>query len=157
MRDTKGMDMDMSDLVSLSTYEAGMLQTRAHRSLQKYSDHILDSYGITKQQWMVIGMVADADGERISITELAEIFDTTDRAMAETVEYLAARTILRQHEADAETGSITASITDTFVPTLSHIEFTFRKSLRKTIYATVSPADLRTYLKVLYKLSQVAS
>lgn len=154
---TLEQDLDHGILSSLSTYEAGALQAAAHRNLQKYSDNVLDSFGITKMQWLIIGIVVDAKDGYVREADLAESLGTTMPYMTEAVNHLVTKSILHKDSENRTGSSQKIYVESSFAPKIMQIENTFRDSLRSTIYVGVSSQDLRTYMKVLYRLSKVAS
>lgn len=150
-------DLDKGILSSLSTYEAGALQASAHRNLQKYSDEVLHPFGITKIQWLIIGSVSEADNGYVEPAELAELLGTTRLCMDESIEQLVSKSILHRHGVGPDIQPQAVRIDSTFTPKIVQIENVFRDTLRQKIYAKVSPEDLRTYMRVVYRLSKVAS
>ncbi|MDQ2973536.1 MAG: hypothetical protein M3Q79_03585, partial [bacterium] len=56
------------DLSKIATYQSGVVQTTAYRSLKKLTDSCLQKHGITTMQWFVIGSVYDAGHEGVRIT-----------------------------------------------------------------------------------------
>jgi DNA-binding MarR family transcriptional regulator len=137
----------------VTTYTAGIMQASAHRLLQKYCDAVLSKYGITKNQWLVIGTVFDSGPKGIRMTELAAKLDTTQAYITTTINLLESKDILvrQAHENDTRAKMIT--IHPDFAPKCDDIEATLRESLRKYVYKNVSPEDFQIYMKVLSQLS----
>lgn len=146
---------DKGDLSGITTYQAGALQSAVHRSLQKYSDKALQRFGITKMQWMIIGVVLDAGIKGARITELAEVLGTTLPYLTTTINLLESKGMLQRVVNTNDNRSKLVIINPTFVPTCAEIETALRDELRKSIYSQVDPKDFYIYVKVLHQLSKV--
>jgi hypothetical protein len=68
---------DFSDLSKITTYQTGVIQSAAFRSLRKHTDACLKNHGITTMQWFVIGTILDAEPDGMRITDLSRVVDTT--------------------------------------------------------------------------------
>jgi DNA-binding MarR family transcriptional regulator len=147
--------LEKGDLADITTYQAGVMQSAVHRSLQKQSDQILKPYGITKMHWLIIGTVLDKDKAGIRITELAEILGTTLPYLTTTINLLQSKNILSRVHNSKDSRSKLITINPDFVPQCAKIEQAMREELRKTIYAHVDPQDFRVYIKVLHQLTHV--
>lgn len=143
------------DLSTLTTYQAGVLQAAAHRTLQKYCDEILKKYEITKMHWLIIGTVLDAGDGGIRTTDLARKLDTTISYLTTTINLLVSKDMLVRVENEQDSRSKYVSVHPDFVPRCEKIEETLRAGLRKSIYMKLTPNELKQYMKVLYKLSGV--
>lgn len=139
----------------LTTYQAGILQSSAHRLLQKYSDDILRPYGITKMQWMITGSVLDAGKDGIRITDLAKMLDTTLSYLTNTINLLESKGILQRTTNDKDERAKLVTVDPRFIPKCREIEKDLRIHLRDVIYKDISHEDFQTYIKVLQKLSQI--
>jgi DNA-binding MarR family transcriptional regulator len=147
--------LEEGDLASITTYQAGVMQSSVHRSLQKQSDQILKPYGITKMHWLIIGAVMDKGKAGIRITELAEALGTTLPYLTTTINLLQSKNILQRVHNSKDSRSKLITINTDFIPQCEKIERAMRQELQKTMYANIDPQDLRTYMKVLYQLSHV--
>ena len=145
-----------SDLKSITTYQAGILQATTHRVLQKYSDQILKKYGITKMQWLIIGTVYDSGSKGTRLTELTAKLDTTMAYLTNTVNLLESKKILDRVDDKKDSRVKFITVNKSFKPKCSQIEKTLRDELRKTIYNSVNSADFATYIRVLKKLSKIS-
>ncbi len=143
------------DLSDITTYQAGAAQAAVHRSLQKHCDEILMPYGISKMQWLVIGTVLDERITGIRITDLARKLGTTLPYMTNTLNILEAKGFLSRIGNGNDNRSKLVSINSGFVPKCAEIERTLRQKLRESVYARVTPADFRAYMKVLYQLAEI--
>lgn len=146
--------LEKGDLASITTYQAGVMQSSVHRSLQRQSDQILKPYGITKMHWLIIGAIMDKGKGGIRITELAEALGTTLPYLTTTINLLQSKNILCRVHNSKDSRSKLITINADFIPQCEIIEQAMREELQKTMYANIDPQDLRTYMKVLYQLSR---
>lgn len=142
-------------LKGMSTYKAGILQATAHRIVQKHSDQILNQYGITKMQWLIIGTVYDSGSSGIRLTELTKILDTTMAYVTNTVNLLESKNILTRKDDPKDSRVKFICVSKKFHPKCKKIEKTLRNELRTSIYAKVAPEDFHTYIRVLQQLAEI--
>lgn len=142
-------------LGDITTYQAGVLQASTHRLLQHYSDKILKPYGITKMQWLIIGVVLDARPGGTRITDMAKRLNTTVSYLTTTTNLLESKGMLLRTDSGKDNRSKLVTIHPDFAPRCQEIETTLRRALRTSIYATVDPAEFRVYMKVLAQLSEI--
>ena len=147
--------LEIGDLHNITTYQAGVMQSAAHRALQKYCDDILQPYGLTKIQWLLIGTVLDNGDSGIRPTDLANQLGTTSSWLATALKPLVARKVIRREQHSKDSRSKLIFIHPDFAPDCAEIERAVRDGLRRTIYAHITPLEFRIYLKVLYQLSQI--
>ena len=76
------------DLGKITTYQAGVAQAAMHRVLQKLCDNILQPFGISKMQWLIIGTALDAGKHGVRISDLAAQLGTTMPYLTTTVNLL---------------------------------------------------------------------
>ena len=138
--------------IPITTYVAGAAQASMHRNLQKICDSILEPYGISKMQWLIIGCIYDAGSAGIRTSDLARKLDTTISYLTTSINLLVSKGILVRTENDNDFRSRMISVTPSFAAKCDEIEQTLRDGLRQTIYATVDPADFKVYMKVLFQL-----
>lgn len=149
--------LENGDLSQITTYQAGVLQAKMHRTLQKQCDLILNTYDLSKMHWLIIGTVLDSGKEGIRLTELAELLGTTMSYITSAINLLEVKGILSRKDDDTDNRSKFISINTKYIPQCLEIETTLRKGLRKAIYKSISPADFKIYMKVLYQLTNVSS
>lgn len=139
----------------VTTYQVGVMQATTHRMLQKYCDNTLAAYGITKMQWLIIGTVSDSGSTGIRITELAQKVSTTLSYLTNTINLLESKHILKRVAHDNDSRSKFVTINPSYHETAAEIETFLRSRLRKSLYANISPQELRIYMKVLAQLAHV--
>lgn len=144
-----------SEISAITTYQAGILQSSAHRLLQKYSDEVLRPYGITKMQWMITGSVLDAGKDGIRITDLAKMLDTTLSYLTNTINLLESKGILQRTTNSQDERVKFVTVNPRFIPKCREIEKDLRAHLREVIYKDIAPEEFQTYMQVLHKLSRI--
>lgn len=144
-----------SDVSNITTYNAGIVQSASHRKLQKICDDALRPFGITKIHWLIIGTVYDHRATGIRISDLARAVGTNLPYMTNTVNLLETKKILERYENQMDNRSNFVAVHPSFLPKCRKIEEMLRIVLREKIYADISPEDFATYMRVLYRLSDV--
>lgn len=141
-------------LSDLKTYHVGLLQSTAMRALKKHKDECLKPYGISGMQWVIIGVVDDAGVKGLRTTDIARQLDVTMAFLTTNINLLESKGILERIENKADSRSRLVRVTRSFRPKCKKIEADLRKKLRASIYQKVTPEELLTYVKVLYKFSE---
>lgn len=149
------IDPDNFSLADLKTYHVGVLQSAAARALKKHKDECLAPYGLSGMQWVIIGVIYDAGSKGTRITDVAKMLDVTMAFLTNAVNLLESKGILERIENVHDSRSRMVRVTKKFRPSCVKIEEDIRNKLRKSVYAQVAPEELRTYIKVLYKFSEL--
>lgn len=144
---------DMKNLAALTTYQAGAIQASANRSLQKFSDQVLEKFGITKMQWLIIGSVYDAGSEGVRVSDLAKQLGTNIPYLTNTINLLESKSILERSNNSKDNRAKSVTVAPRFASICPDIEATLRQALRQSIYGVIDPQDFLTYIKVMYRLS----
>lgn len=142
-------------LRDITTYQAGVVQATAHRSLQRYYDSMLKPYGITKMQWLIIGTVLDAGTNGVRVSNLAHDLGTAMPYMTTSVNTLQLKGMLDRSDNKQDSRSKLITVSDSFAGQFETIERTLRDGLRKVIYADIDPKEFRVYMKVLFQLRDI--
>lgn len=153
--DNKMADPNKFSLSELKTYQVGVIQSAAMRALRKHKDECLQPYGLTGMQWVIIGTILDAGRTGTRITDLAKILDVTMAFLTNSVNLLESKGILERIENVQDSRSRMVRVTDAYVPTCEKIENELRKVLRKSIYSKLTPLELHTYIRVMYKFAEL--
>jgi DNA-binding MarR family transcriptional regulator len=149
--------MDNREFIrSITTYQAGTVQAAMHRLLQKKSDEVLKPFGLTKMHWMIIGNVIDAGDRGIRMSDLASILGTSLPYLTKAVNLLEKQSyVLRaSNEGDQRAKIITSN--PAFADKYQEIETQLRQALREQIYQDIDPEEFATYIRVMYKLHDIA-
>jgi DNA-binding MarR family transcriptional regulator len=145
----------MIELAHVTTYQSGLMQSKAHRTLNAYFARCLKTHNLTAMQWFIIGAVKDAGEHGITMSELAKVLGSTLPTLTEAASLLELKGWLnkKSHATDGRARMIVLS-PDKYAQ-CDAIEQDLRVQLRKTIYAKINQADLATYVNVLYKLADI--
>ncbi|MBA2279468.1 MarR family transcriptional regulator [Candidatus Saccharibacteria bacterium] len=143
------------DIAHITTYQAGVLQASVNRRLQKISDGILEPFGISKTQWLIIGTVLDAGKKGIRISELAEQVSTTLPYLTNTINLLESKKMLSRKTDEEDSRSKYVTVNPKFIPITKEIETELRNGLRQAVYRHVDPSEFQIYVKVLFKLESI--
>lgn len=153
MKNTK--DINSGNLGGITTYQAGVVQASVNRMLQKHCDDILGHYGITKNQWLIIGTVSDAGSKGARISEIAVLLGTTLSYLTNTINLLETKNMLTRVSDTKDNRSKYVSVNKKFAPKVAKIEQTLRYGLRESVYSHIGQEDLKIYIKVMYQLQNI--
>lgn len=143
----------LESLVNIPTYKAGVAQSTAYRLLKKFTEDCVKPHGITMMQWFIIGTIHDAGKLGIGVTELSHAVDTNVPYITNTLNLLEQKDIIIRETRGNDSRSKVVKISPRFVKKVDVIEANLRQKMRETIYADITPEELRIYVTVLYKLS----
>lgn len=143
------------DLRNLSTYQAGILQSSAHRALGVYVSQLLQPYGLTMMQWFVLGLVFDAGKDGARMTELTKQLDTTMSFVTNHINRLESMNLVTRKVDTKDTRVRIVTIRSNARKKVEQIEREVRQGMRQGVYSRITQDEMRTYLTVLYKLSSV--
>lgn len=143
-------------LSGITTYQSGVVQTTAYRTLKRFTDSFLADHGITTMQWFIIGTIKDAGHEGIRMTDLSYKVDTTLGFVTNTVNLLESKGIVIRRDHKTDNRAKLVSITPSFLPQCDEIETDLRRKMRASLYKNISPEELRVYITVLYKLADLS-
>ena len=144
----------MLELNSVTTYQAGVYQSRAYRQLKVLKNRILEPHGLSMMQWSVLGFIYDSGKTGVRITSLAKSLDTTQAFITNTVNTLEAKgLVVRTVDAHDKRASA-VTLKPEHKQLVQKIEAAVRDELRKDLYSRVTPEELRTYVNVLIKFSE---
>jgi DNA-binding MarR family transcriptional regulator len=143
----------LESLVNIPTYKAGVAQSTAYRLLKKFTEDCVKPHGLTMMQWFIIGTIHDAGSHGIGVTELSKLVDTNVPYITNTLNLLEQKQIIIREVRGNDSRSKVVKIAPRFARKVDIIEADLRQKMRATIYADITPAELRTYVTVLYKLS----
>ena len=143
----------MFELSTITTYQAGVYQSRAYRQLKVLKNRILEPHGLSMMQWSVLGFIYDSGKTGVRITSLAKSLDTTQAFITNTVNALEAKgLVVRTVDAHDKRASA-VTLKPEHKQLVQKIEAAVRAELRKDLYSRVTPEELKTYVNVLIKFS----
>ena len=145
----------MIDISKVSTYQAGVYQSKAYRAFKDMKNSILKKHGLTMAQWSVLGFVYDAGRKGIRISDLAAKLDTTQAFITNTVNNLENKGMVKRidHTTDGRTKLVVLEAKQKKV--VSKIEVDIRAELRSKLYSKINRDELETYINVLIRFAEV--
>ena len=143
------------DLTEITTAKSGVAQTIANRVITRHTASHLARYNLTCMQWYIIGTTMEHLEDGITISQLARKMGTTIPYMTNTINLLESRKLLTKtiDENDKRTKHI--NVNTKKISYFEEVEESLREFLRATIYPHITREELTTYIKVLFKLSQL--
>lgn len=138
----------------LTTYQAVVLQSRAHRAIKTNLSQALRAHGITMMQWSIVGLVADAGKEGARISDLAHALDTSLAFVTTSINVLEAKGYVSRTGHILDNRSKVVRLSEDFAPKVAIIESDLYKQLNERLYAGIKQRDLDAYLKTLQKIAQ---
>ena len=154
MKDMSSNDLTPIDsLVNIPTYKAGVAQSTAYRLLKKFTEEAIAPYGLTMMHWFIIGTVYDAGDIGIGVTELSKAVDTNVPYITNTLNLLEQKGMVTRETRKGDNRAKFVTIAPGYLHTVETIESELRQTMRDTIYSRITPAELRIYITVLYKLA----
>lgn len=141
------------DISKITTYQSGVAQSSAYRNLNKLFSELLKDHNLTCMQWFVIGTIYDAGDEGIQLSHLSEKLQTGLPFITNTINLLESKGIVERKGSPTDSRAKRVSIRPEYIRECEQIEIDLRSRMRSSIYASISPSDLRTYIRVLYQLS----
>lgn len=142
------------NLSAISTYQAGVVQSQAHRKLKKAVASFLLPHGLTMMEWFALGLIKDAGESGLSTTALAAALQTTLPYTTNLINHLVNKGFVLRQTHSKDSRSKILRIDPEVIKMCEAIEIDLRENLRKLIYANISPEELQIYVKVLYKIAQ---
>lgn len=144
----------MDSLRNMPTYKAGIAQASAYRLLKKFTEECISEHDLTMMQWYIIGTLNESDPEvGPSVGDLAALLDTGLPYVTNTVNVLEIRGIVERRCCKDDSRIKRLYLCQEYAPIVQQIEEEMRKRMRATLYKDISPKELLTYIKVLYKLN----
>lgn len=140
----------MNSHINLSTYKAGLLQSKAHRTLTTFMRDQLKPYNMTLPEWATLGLTYDLHGIRPS--EIADLLGVKPPVATSLLNKLEKKHLVtrQQHVADSRAHIIT--ITSDGAKLITLVETTLRKELRR-YFNDISVKEFSEYIRILTKLA----
>ncbi len=148
-------DGPAGSLSDIATYHAGVAQSTAQRLLKKITEDNLKGHGISMMQWFIIGTIHDAGSAGVTVTNLSKMVDTNVPYITNTLNLLENKGIIERNNRENDNRTRYVTLSPDFETTFQHIEQDLRQKMRTILYAQLTPKELRTYVNVLYKLSNI--
>ncbi len=143
----------LHSLASLPTYTVGIAQASAYRLLKKFTEICIANHDLTMMQWYIIGNVYESGTEGTTASQLADYLDTTVPYITNTINVLETKSILTRVSSIEDSRVKRVVLVGNYSATVQQIEVDIRHKMRSTLYKNITPAELKTYIKVLYKFN----
>lgn len=142
------------DMAQITTYQSGIAQASAHRTINRVVTDYLLRYGLSSMQWFILGFIYDAGETGIRMSDLMRKVHTTLPYITNTVALLESKGMINKigHEGDSRIKLV--RVDAAYISTVEEIEEGLRDHLRTTLYHEdgISRAELQNYITVLYKI-----
>src|SRR5262252_4149304 len=142
--------MKLSDI---STYQAAVYQSRAHRVVRNRIGSLLKKHGLTMTQWSVLGYVHDAGEQGIRISDLARKIDTSLAFVTNSVNTLESKGMVYRLGHAQDNRAKLVRVSQEFAPKIEQIERYMRDELCGWIINRIGQDALQTYLDVLKSIA----
>lgn len=136
--------------IHFSTYEAGMLQSRAHRALSAFMTTALEPCRLTMPEWALLGAIAESQG--MALKALAQTLGVKPPVAHELVTGLCRRGLVSRRPAQLDQRVTLISLTPTGQHLVTEVEAKLRRDLRGYL-ADIPVSKLLVYIDVLRTLS----
>lgn len=144
-----------NDLSQITTYQSGIIQSSAHRVLNRVTTDFLLQYGISSMQWFILGSVYDSGPSGMRISDLMRRVQTTLPYITNTVTLLESKGLVKKigHTGDSRIKLV--SIPASKRKLVEEIEIGLREHLRTTLYDQdhITREELQDYITVIYKIA----
>lgn len=140
----------------LTTYQAVVLQSRAHRAIKTHLTGSLKVHGVTMMQWSILGLVADAGQDGMRISDLAHALDTSLAFITTSVNVLEAKGFVQRAGHSQDNRAKLVRLTPEFMPKVASIEADLGQKQQNNLYADIDEKDMAAYFRVLEHFANVA-
>ncbi len=140
-------------LTDIPTYQAGVVQSQAHRKLKKEVTEYLKPHGLSMMEWFALGLIKDAKNSEMRMTKLAEDLQTTLPYTTNLVNGLMYKGYVTRNHDDSDSRAKILKLVPGVDKKCNEIEYDLRKKMRDLIYSNITPKELSIYVKVLYQIA----
>lgn len=137
-------------MIELTTAEAGILQSKAYRSLREFLGTCLKPHGVSLTGWALLGLVAGSQGIRASV--LAHELSVKRPLVTDLLTDFEKKNLLTRRVELQDSRAKKIFLTDKGKQFVQSLEAELRQNLR-VFLDDVSQTELTTYLKVLEKIA----
>lgn len=143
--------MSLIDRVGLgglrvATYEAGLLQARAHRALRNRLSTQLEKHDLTLPEWALLGQLHEKGSLRL--TEISAVLAVESPLATNLVNGLSRKDLVERRRDTADARAKQVRLTAKGQALVPQTEKALRRDLREFL-REVPPAKLAAYLEVL--------
>lgn len=141
------------NLSLINTYQSGVIQTQVHRKLKKEFSNFLKPHDLTMMEWFALGLIKDAGNAGLRLTELSKNLQTTLPYTTNLINSLMYKRFVIRDSDNEDSRAKKISLVAGVGKKCDNIEADLRKKMKTFIYGNISPKELSTYIKVLYKIA----
>lgn len=136
----------------LTTYQAGLLQSRAYRKLSVFLTDALKEYNLSMPEWAFLGLVFDH--KKIRMRVLAALLDVEPPFATKLSRSLEAKKLITRRSDEHDNRVRWIALTPEGTKLVKRVEGNLRREMRSYL-KTVSIRELVIYLHVLAKISSL--
>lgn len=137
----------------ISSYQAGVVQSQAHRKLKKEVSDFLKPHGLSMMEWFALGLIMDSEHTSLRLTELSNELQTTLPYTTNLINSLMNKGFVIRNTDTSDYRAKHLTLAPGVAKKCEAIEIDLRQKMRLLIYQNISPKDLSTYVKVLYLIA----
>lgn len=144
------MSDESKKIIGMTTYQAGMLQSRAYRALSNFMTDFLQLHDLSLPQWSLLGLLHEAKEYRPS--QLAEMLGVKPPVATKLINEMEAKKLLARISHGKDGRGAVISITSEGAKLVGNVESHLRQEMRDYL-GDIGRDELVTYLKVLARLA----
>ena len=134
----------------LSTYSAGILQSKAYRSLTNFMNDYLQPHGLSLSEWKLLGLLDEH--KHLAPSEIAETIGIKLPVATRLLGQMDGKGLLSRASARSDKRMVKVTITPKGKKLAKDLEASLRQAMGEFL-GDINRQDLNTYLKVLDKLA----
>jgi DNA-binding MarR family transcriptional regulator len=132
-----------------ATYIAGAIQSRSYKVLQRYLEESLKEFGLTVNEWKVLGIIES--NPFISLSSICSELEVELPYITDLVNKLVDKGLLTKTSSQEDKRSKVLLLSNKAKQVLPQTDESIRKVMRELLFG-ISIDELKTYLKVLETL-----
>jgi DNA-binding MarR family transcriptional regulator len=136
--------------LSISTYQTGLLQSKAHRALSTFMTESLNQSDISLPQWAVLGVLFDDDNSRPY--KIANMLGVRPPVATSVINELENKKLVVRKPHATDNRATVISLTRKGKALVGKVETRLRKELHGFL-DDVTPPELVVYMRVMAKLA----
>jgi DNA-binding MarR family transcriptional regulator len=140
--------------INLPTYQAIVLESRAHRVMKATLAAALREHGVTMMQWSIIGFIADAGTHGARISDIARHLDTSLAFVTTTVNVLQQKGLVMRTEHAHDSRAKIVRLSPDFAKKTPAIEASLKKELNNEVFGGIASDALDGYFSVVQHIAR---
>jgi DNA-binding MarR family transcriptional regulator len=139
---------------SLTTYNAGVIQSQAFRAMSNFMTERLVRYNLSLSEWKLLGHLKEV--KNMTPSEISDFLSVKLPISSRLLKSLEAKGLLRRTQSKKDSRLIRAQITNKGEQLAGEIEGHMRQNLRQFL-SDIRREDLEIYLRVMTKIANKVS